>query len=164
LSKKMREVGLDDLLLERVLIAAEVEVTHQLHRDRRAALQRLAVGDVLHGGTEDPGQIDAIVVVEALILDRDRRIGEIPGDLTPRDRAAQLVGLDVAQARAVGGEHLRGAAGDQRMQRTERRRGSRDRQDIAGGGDRARETERRNHAKRDEQKAGGAGTSVPAPT
>ena len=36
-----RQLGLDDLLLERVLVAAEVEVAHQLHRDRRAALQRL---------------------------------------------------------------------------------------------------------------------------
>ena len=72
-----RQLGLDDLLPERVLVAAQVEVAHQLHRDRRAALQRGAVGEVLDGRAEDPRQVDAVVVVEALVLDRDGGVLQI---------------------------------------------------------------------------------------
>ena len=101
------ELGLDDLLLERVLVAAEVEVAHELHRDRRAALQRFAMGDVLYGGAEDSGHVDAVVFIEALVLDRDRGVLQVFRDLAPGDRAEQLAGLDEAEARTVGGEHLR---------------------------------------------------------
>ncbi len=110
-----RELGLDDLLPEGVLLSAEVEVAHQLHRDRRAALQRGAVGDVLDGSTEDPGQVDPVVLVEALVLDRDGGVLEVFGDFAPPDGRAQLIGLDKAEARPVGGEDLRGAAGQQRV-------------------------------------------------
>ena len=71
-----RELGLDDLLPERALVAAQVEVAHQLHRDRRAALQRGAVGDVLDRRAEDAREVDAVVFVEALVLDRHRRVLE----------------------------------------------------------------------------------------
>ena len=108
-----RHLGLDDLLLERVLVTAQVEVADELHRDRRAALQRGAVGYVLDGRAEDPGHVDAVVFVEALVLDRDRRVLEVFRDRAPADRRAQLIGLDEAQACAVGGEHLRGAAQDE---------------------------------------------------
>ena len=101
-----RELGLDDLLAQRVLVAAEVEVAHQLHRDRRSALQRGAVGDVLQRCAEDAGDVDAVVFVEALVLDRDGRVLEVPRDFIPVDGGAQQVGLDEAESRAVGGEHL----------------------------------------------------------
>jgi hypothetical protein len=125
-----RELGLGDLLAERALVAAEIDVAHQLHRDRGATLQRLSVGDVLDGGAEDAGGVDAVVFVVALVLDRDRRVLEIAGDVVPADRRAQGVGLDVAQARAVGGEHLRGGAGEDRVQLRDRRRGLGDVQHI----------------------------------
>ncbi len=89
-----RELGLDDLLLERVLVAAEVEVAHQLHRDRRRALQGLSVHDVLDGRAEDAGHVDAVVLVEALVLDRHGRVLEVGWDFAPADRRAQFVGLD----------------------------------------------------------------------
>ena len=86
-----RQLGLDDLLTDRVLIAAEVEVAHELHRDRRPSLQRFAVRDVLDGGAEDPRQVDAVVLVEALVLDRDGGVAQVGRDLIPRDRGAQLI-------------------------------------------------------------------------
>ena len=82
-----------------------------------ASLERFAVHEILDGGAEDPGGVDAVVVVEALVLDRDRGVGEVGGDLRPGDRRAQLVGLDEPEARAVGGEHLRGGAVDDRVAR-----------------------------------------------
>ncbi len=74
-----RELGLDDLLLERVLVAAEVEVADELHRQRRAALQGFAVGGVLDGRAEDSGEVDAVVLVEALVLDRDGGVLQVVG-------------------------------------------------------------------------------------
>src|SRR4029077_17793849 len=131
------ELRLDDLLPDRVLVAAEVGIANQLHRDRRSPLQSGAVGDVLDGRAEDPGEVDAVVLVEPLILDRDGRVLELGGDLLPGDRCAQLVGLDEAEARAVGGEHLRGAVAENRAKGGDR--GSRlgDVQDVSDRRDRA---------------------------
>ncbi len=158
-----RELGLDDLLAQRVLVAAEIQVAHELHRDRRAALQGGAVGDVLDGRAEDSGQIDAIVFVEPLVLDRDRRVLQVGGNFTPADGAAQVVGLDEAEARAVGGEHLRGATRQDRVQRAERGCGPGDMQDVADRRDRPDDEHRREHAAADEQDTCWTGAVVPAP-
>ncbi len=134
--------------LQRALVASQVEVAHQLHRDRRAALQRGAVEDVLHGRAEDPGQVDAVVLVEALVLDRDRGVLQVCGDFAPGDGAAQLVGLDEAQPRAVGGEHLRGAAAQDRVQLCDRGSRPGDAQDVADRRDRAHDHYRGEHRRR----------------
>ena len=159
-----RELRLDDLLPERVLVATQVEVANQLHRDRRAALQRGAVGDVLDGRAEDAGQVDAVVLVEALVLDRDGRVLQVFGDFAPADGAAQVVGLDKAETRAVSGEHLRGAATEDRVQRRERRCRLRDVQDVADRRDHTHEERAREHAAADEEDACGPGAVVPVPT
>ncbi len=158
-----RELRLDDLLLERVLVAAEVEVAHELHRDRRAALQRLSVREVLDRRAEDAGQVDAVVLVEALVLDRDGRVLQVRRDLAPRDRRAQLVGLDEAEPRPVGGVHLRGAAADDRAQRADRRCRLRDVEHVADGRDRADDQRGDDHAAADQQKPRRAGAMMPAP-
>ena len=136
----------------------------ELHRDRRAALQGGAVGDVLDGRAEYAGEVDAVVFVEPLVLDRDGRVLQVGGDFVPADGAAQFVGLDEPQAGAVGGEHLRGAVGEDRVQRREGRRRAGDVQDVADRGDRAEHERHREHAAADEQDAGWAGAVVPAPT
>ncbi len=150
-----RQLRLGDLLLERALIAAEVEVAHQLHRDRRRPLKRFAVHEILDGGAEDPGGVDAVVLVEALVLDRNRGVGEVGGDLRPGDRRAQLVGLDEPEARAVGGEHLRGGAVDDRVAPGEARRGVGDRDHVRHRADGAEEQRARQHDQDDEEDAGG---------
>ena len=158
-----RQLGLDDLLAQRVLVAAQIQVAHELHRDRRAALQWRPVDDVLDGRAEYAGEVDAVVLVEPLILDRDRRVLQIFGDLAPADRTAHLGRLNEPQARAVGGEHLRGAAVEQGVQQAQRRGGVGDVQHIADRRDRAEHEHRREHAAADEQDACWAGAVVPAP-
>jgi hypothetical protein len=101
-----RELCLDDLLLDRALVISHIEVAHQLHGYRRAALQRGAVGYVLDRGAEQPRGVDAFVFVEALVLDRHGGVAEVGRDLIPRHGAAQLIRLDVPQSGAVRGEHL----------------------------------------------------------
>ena len=51
------------------------------------------------------------MLVEALVLDRDRRVLEDLRHAVAGDRAAQVVGGDEAEPRAVGGEHLGVGAG-----------------------------------------------------
>ncbi len=97
-------LGLADLALQRLGEArvGRVEVAHQLHGQRRAALLGLVAGDVLDRGAGDAHVVDAAVVVEALVLDVDRRLLDDVGDRAAGHRAAQHVGGDEAQARAVG--------------------------------------------------------------
>ena len=127
------ELGLADLALVGPLLR-DVEVADQLHRDRRAALHRLAVGEVLDRGAHDARVVDALVVVVALVLDRDRGVLERLGDAVALDRAAQLVGLDEAEARAVGGADLGLRAEVARLERVQRRRGGCDRDHVADRG------------------------------
>ena len=65
------ELRLADLALERALLLARVEVADELHRERRAALDLVAVLEVLHAGADDALEVDALVLVEAAVLDRD---------------------------------------------------------------------------------------------
>src|SRR3954471_12436363 len=123
------QLRLADLALERALLLARVEVAHELHRQRRAALDLVAVLDVLHAGADDALEVDALVLVEAAVLDGDDRVLDVLRDELRRDRGAQLVGLDEAQARAVGGVDARGRAELDRLARVERRRGVRDADD-----------------------------------
>ena len=97
------------------------------------------------------GQVDAVVFVEALVLDRHGRVLEVGGDFAPADRSAQFVGLDEAEARAVGGEHLRGALAEERVQRGERGRRLGDVQDVGDGGDHADDERGGEHAAADEE-------------
>ena len=81
-----REAGLLDLPLERPL-ARDVEVADELLGDRRAALDDAALAQVAPGGAGDALVVDAAVLVEAPVLDRDRRLRHPGRDLAPsRDR------------------------------------------------------------------------------
>ena len=70
----VRERGLAELLEDRALVLGGERELHELLRDRRGALQRLAGGDVLDGRAGDAAQVDAAVGVEAAVLDRDDRV------------------------------------------------------------------------------------------
>jgi hypothetical protein len=124
------QLGLADLALVRAL-ARDVEVADELHRDRGAALHRLAAGEVLDRRADDALVVDALVAVEAPVLDRDRGVLEHLRELAALGGQAQLVGLDEAQPRAVGGQDLGVRAGVARLERGERRRRRGERDDVA---------------------------------
>ena len=138
------EVGFDQLALDRVFGVLDVEVADQLLGDRRGALDRLAAGeDVLPGGAGDAFGVDRAVLVEVLVLDRDRRVLERLRQRPFRHRLADVVGADEPDQAAVGGVDRRGAALLDRLQARERRRRVVDAErpggaDAAGDGDRLR--------------------------
>src|SRR6476661_2595376 len=63
-----RETGLLDLALER-LLAARVEVAHELLGDRRSTLEHLAGAQIAPERARDPDVVDTAVLVEAAIFD-----------------------------------------------------------------------------------------------
>ena len=73
------EVGLADLAADRLLLA-DVDLLHELLRDRRAALDDLAGRGVDVCRAQERPQVDPLVVVEALVLDRDDRVADDIGD------------------------------------------------------------------------------------
>ena len=89
------EVRLLDLLRERAPGLGVVEVLDQLHRDRAAALVGGAALQVAHRGAGEAVVVDAVVAVEALVLDRDGRVLQDLGDpVAGDDRAVGLAGHD----------------------------------------------------------------------
>ena len=132
----LRDLGLADLALVGALVG-DVEVAGELHRDRRAALHGLLVDEVLHARADEALVVDALVLVEAAVLDRDGRVLEQLRELVARGGQAQLGRLDEAEPRAVGGQHLGVGARVALLQRGQRRRGGGDRDDVADGGDAA---------------------------
>ena len=102
-----RHLRLLDLALDVVLGIVDVEVADELLGDRRGALADLTGLGVGDGGAEDRAHVDAAVLVEVRVLDRDRPLLQILGDLLQLDRLAEDVGVDVAEAVAGGVEDLR---------------------------------------------------------
>ena len=98
-----REAGLLDLALERPLVRHRVEVAHELLRDGRAALDDAPGLDVLHQRAGDALEVDAAVLVEAAVLDRDRRLREPRAHLLERDGLPVPLGRDRPQEGVVGG-------------------------------------------------------------
>jgi hypothetical protein len=95
-----RQARLGHLALEGDL-PADVEVPDQLLRDRRSALHDLAGPDVGEGGSDDAGDIDPTVLVEAAVLDRQDPLPHPRRDRRKLDRRAVLLGGDRAEERAV---------------------------------------------------------------
>ena len=75
-----REDGLFHLP-PKCLVRAEKTLSGQLLRERTAALRRAVRAQVRHGRGEDAHQVDAAVIVEALIFDRDDRVHEVRRDV-----------------------------------------------------------------------------------
>src|SRR5438067_1012594 len=95
-----RETRLPDLALEGPL-AAGVEVAHELLRDRRSALDDLAGADVAPESAGDPDVVDAAVLVEAAVLDRDRGRREPVGHAPEPDGLAIPLGGDRPEQRSI---------------------------------------------------------------
>ena len=90
---------LADLALDRVLRVVDVEVADELLGDRRGALLDLARLEVLDRRADDRAVVDAVVLVEVLVLDRDRRLLELERDLVELHRRA--AGSATARSRAA---------------------------------------------------------------
>ena len=84
------DVGLAHLTLDgRIeLFLLQDGVTHQLLGDGRGAL--VATGDGCHGSTRDTPQVDAAMLVEALVLDVDGALQHVRGNLVLGDGLAVL--------------------------------------------------------------------------
>ena len=110
-----RQAGFLRLALERALVRDRVQVADELLCDRRRALHRPARLDVPDRCAKDALPVDAAVLVETAILDRDRRLAHPGGDVAQvldrltvplcRDRA-ELLAVAVVDER-VGAERDR---------------------------------------------------------
>ena len=96
-----REIRLADLAPDRLLVP-DVELLDELLRDRRAALDHLAGRGVDVRGSQQRAQVEAGVIVEALVLDRDHRVADHVGDLRGTDEHPVLPGVQGGDQRTVG--------------------------------------------------------------
>ncbi len=85
-----RERRLAHLACERPLVA-DVRVLDELLGDRRPALDDALLLDVLPERARDTAHVDPVVLVEALILDRDDRLPHDRRDVLGADEDATLV-------------------------------------------------------------------------
>ena len=84
------ERGLAHLPRERSLVP-DVGVLDELLRDRRATFDDALLADVLPERAGDALEVDAVVLEEALILDRDDRLAHDRRDVIGADEDAALV-------------------------------------------------------------------------
>ena len=83
-----------------------MHVADELLRDRARATAVLAENLADDRGA-DGLPVHAVVLVEALVLDRDERLGDVPGQRLDRDAVPDFA-ADVADQRSVAREHARG--------------------------------------------------------
>jgi hypothetical protein len=126
------QLGLADLAGEVALRVLDVEGAHQLLGERGAALHGLARLEVLDAGAHDRAQVDALVLVEALVLDRHGRAAQPHRQLVPGHDPAQDVRLHEAEPRAVGCVDDGDLPLVGRFQLAQVRRGGGDREHVAG--------------------------------
>ena len=109
------DVGLADLAAQRVLelLVREHGVADELLGDGGAAARVTAARDLAHHGAHDALGVDAVVVVEALVLGCDDALLHVVGDLVERHRAAvlQIVGRDLGAVGVVDARGLRDEVG-----------------------------------------------------
>ena len=94
----VRRGGLAQLLEHRPVALRRERVLHELLRDRRGALLRAAAEDVLVERARDAPVVDAAVLVEAPVLDRDDGVLDVRGDLVLADEDAVLVARQLRRA------------------------------------------------------------------
>ncbi len=95
------EAGLLDLPVEGDFLA-DVEVADKLLRDRGAALDDVAALHVLDRGADDALPVDSTVLVEAAVLDVDRRARDPVRHVVETDRLAVPLGRDRPEHGSVG--------------------------------------------------------------
>ena len=113
-----REAGFLQLPLHRSL-ARDVEISHELLRDRRPALDDAARLDVRNCRAGDSLDVDAAVREEATVLDCNRGFPDPRGHALDLDRLAVALGRDRAQEASVRREEERVLADSNRAQRAQ---------------------------------------------
>ena len=99
-----------------VVLVREVHLVDQLLRQRRGALERVALPEqVLDAGAQDALVVERAVLIEAPVLDRDRGLLEALRDLRRRHVGRDRVGVDVAEQASVRGVDRRGRIGVTRV-------------------------------------------------
>ena len=144
-----RQHGLAQLAHDRLLWGLQDGDLCQLFRNRAGALLRAAGDDIDNAGLDDPAPVDAVVLVEVLVLDGDRRVAEVGTDLVQLDgddanalrvalfdqRAVTVDDLDVARrhVQAVGiGQGREGVGeGAQHQQQDQAEYDARDQHPVA---------------------------------
>ncbi len=102
---------LAQLLEDRAVVLGGERVLDELLRDRRAALDGLLRAHVLPQRAADAAHVDALVRVEAAVLDRDDRVLHHGRDLLLAEEDALLVAGQDADAAAAAVEDHRRAVG-----------------------------------------------------
>ena len=108
------ERGLAELLEERAVVLGGERVLDELLGDRRAALDGLLCTTSWKKARADAAQVDAVVGVEAAVLDRDDRVLHHRRDLRLSEKdpllvageRAELVAVVVEDDRVAGGREL----------------------------------------------------------
>ena len=90
-------------LASKCFLGREIEIARDLHRDGRCALRAVALAEVGETGAERAEVVDATVLVEAGILDREDRVLHDLGDLRDRHEVAPLL-AEFTEENAVRGE------------------------------------------------------------
>jgi hypothetical protein len=103
--------GLAQLLEDGALILGGEGVLDELLGNGRAALHHALLDDVLVEGAADAAQVDAVVRVEALVLDRDDRVLHHRRDLVLAQEQALLVAGEDADLLAGAVQQHRVAGG-----------------------------------------------------
>ena len=138
-----RERGLAHLARERPLVP-DVGVLDELLRDRRAAFDDPLLPDVLPERAPDAPHVDAVVLEEALILDRDDRLAHDRRDVLRSTRTR------LSSPRSTASTDLAVRRVDDRVD-VRALRGGVERGDLAR--DRAHETERERQRRQDDEDA-----------
>ncbi|MNX71375.1 hypothetical protein D3C86_1026890 [compost metagenome] len=94
------------------LVVGQKEVLGELLRDGARALGLAALGEVREGGAGDALEVDAVVVVEAVVLDGDDGLDQGLGDLAEGHDLAVLLAVDVGEQVPLGVVDPRGFGGN----------------------------------------------------
>ena len=97
------------------LLAREEEVARDLHGDRAGTLRGAAVQYVRHPGSQDADEVDAAMIVETIVLDREHGLLHHVRNLVDRDETAALL-AEFADQHVIGRvdaqRHLRTVIGN----------------------------------------------------
>jgi hypothetical protein len=144
-----------------------VGVLDHLLRDGRGALDDAAGLEVGNGGTADPLHVDAAVLPEGAVLDRDRGIDQRLGNLVEGDRLAVLT-FEARQERLPGAVvNVRGLRQLHVIENPRVGQSAREvvvrRQHVAAGANQRATDHERDRGKRPEQEGGKAAPRAGAP-
>ena len=97
-------------------VVADQEILHHLLGDGRSALGPARAGEVRDHGADQAALVDALVLVEALVLGGDERLLDMDRNVAQRHPDAAIAFRQVGEALALAVEHAAGPGGAQRLE------------------------------------------------